>query len=163
VSLLFPGNQRTTLSFVNTVGVISLSSVCSRIDSLSWSTTLDVLPKSSPESRKPTKPPVSNRIIAKIAIAIGSSVFLAFALYWLGWTLPTSSIEDKVLNFLSGFCSILRGSLARLFFSGNQTAFVRDCWLLCWLLWIHRDATVYATHNQGKVNPNPFILLLLML
>lgn len=46
---------------------------------------------------------ISSSAIVKCSIALTASIALAFAFCWISWAFNTSSFEDKVLNFMSGF------------------------------------------------------------
>ena len=46
---------------------------------------------------------ISNSVVGKCVLALFSSIFLAFAFCWISWTPYSSRLDDKFLNFMSGF------------------------------------------------------------
>jgi hypothetical protein len=114
--------------------------------------------KSNPEAAKTDEIELSQSIIKNVCFALGLSVFLAFSLYRLSWTLATNSIEDKILNFLSGFAPFFAAlwlgryspRISRLAYAiiGVFAGFFGYIVMLL----------VFATNNQGKLNPDPIIL-----
>jgi len=107
----------------------------------------------SPEQSSPPDP-----VIMRCLIALAASVLLASFFSWVTWPFETSAIDDKVLNFMSGFVPFfaaigLGRSVKRLGWSSYAIL-----GLLAGSLGFSQVALHYSTHNEGRLNPDFWLL-----
>lgn len=114
--------------------------------------------KSKPEAMKTDEIALSQSIIKNACFALGFSVFLAFSLYWLTWTLHTSPVEDKIMNFFSGFAPFFAALLLGRYSPRISRLAYAILGLFAGFFGYVAMLLVYATNNQGKLNPDPIIL-----
>jgi hypothetical protein len=110
----------------------------------------------SPEEYYSRNPP-----IIECMIAVAASVLLASFFSWVTWRFKTPPIDDKVLNFMSGFVPFfvaiaLGRSVPRLGWSSYAII-----GLLAGSLGFTQVALHYSTHNQGRLNPDFRLLALI--
>lgn len=105
-------------------------------------------------STSPEQSCTQDQVILKCLIALAASVLFASFFSWVTWPFETSEIEDKVLNFMSGFVPFfaaiaLGRSVPRL---GWLSSAILG--LLAGSLGFSQVALHYSTHNEGRLNPD---------
>jgi hypothetical protein len=105
--------------------------------------------------------PIPNSVVAKSVVALSLSIFMAFAIYWVSWGLPTHDTADTILNFFSAFCPFFAAMW--LGYSRPRLKYVAYALLgvFAGFFGIVMVVLVYSTWNQGKLNPNAKVLFLI--
>jgi len=117
------------------------------------------------QSIKPTadsgKQLAPNAVALRCILSVASSVLLASVFYWSGWHFETSTLDDKLLNFMSGFVPFfvaiyLGYQLPNLgSFSRGLIGFVSGA------LGFFQVLLIYSVFNSGRLNPKPGLLFLI--
>jgi hypothetical protein len=97
-------------------------------------------------------------VAIKCSVALASSVFLAFSFCWIGWHFKTSQLDDKCLNFMSGFVPFFIAIGLGWFLPGLRHLSYTFLGLLAGGLGFIQVLLVHSVFNNGQLNPNAKLL-----
>ena len=100
-----------------------------------------------------------NFVVVKCAVALASSIFLAFVFCWTSWTFETSPLDDQFLNFMSGFVPFFAAiglgfSLPRL-----QHLSYALLGALAGFVGFIQVLLLHSAYSSGQLSPRPILLL----